>query len=155
MEQKIILGVVGVLVIGAIGIFLIAPTPTPGGSSIPSGTYTELAQCIKDSGATFFGAWWCPHCRDQKAMFGDAVELLPYVECSTPDGNSQLQVCKDAGVSSYPTWEFPGGERLTGTIPLATLAEKTGCTLPAGTDVEVGFDIEGDATIVEVPIETE
>lgn len=153
MEQKIIIGIVGVLIVGAVGIFMFAPPPTPTTSNVPAGTYTALAQCIKDSGTTFFGAFWCPHCQAQKKLFGDAEKLLPYVECSTPDSKSQLPVCKDAGVSTYPTWEFKDKSRLSGEIPLATLAEKTGCTLPAGTGLQMNVDVEGNATIVEVPIE--
>lgn len=153
MEQKIIMGVVGVLVLGVIGIFIAMPQQTTNGTQIAPGTYTELAQCLKDSGAVFYGAYWCPHCNNQKKMFGDAYELLPYVECSTPDGKGQLPVCKDAGVTGYPTWVYPDGTRQTGEVPLALLAEKTGCTLPEGTGIETSVDIEGDATIVEVPLE--
>ena len=89
-----------------------------------------FAQCIKDSGTIFYGAFWCPHCQAQKRLFGSAADLLPYVECSTPDGQGQLQVCIDKEVKQYPTWEFADGSRLTGEIPLAQLAEKTSCQLP-------------------------
>ncbi len=153
MEQKIILGVVGVLVLASIGSFFLLPQGTGTTSDIPSGKYAEFAQCIKDSGTTFFGAWWCPHCNAQKKLFGDAVDKLPYVECSTADGKGQLPVCKDAGVSSYPTWEFPDKTRQSGEVPLAVLSQKTNCPLPAGEEVTVGIDVEGDATVVEVPVE--
>ncbi len=153
MEQKIIIGIVGLLVIGAVGVFLVAPPAATTESTVPAGTYTTFAQCLKDSSTTFYGAFWCPHCNAQKKLFGDAAPLLPYVECSTADGKGQLAVCKDAGVNSYPTWEFPDKSRLTGEIPLATLAEKSGCVLPLGPEVNVGLDVEGDATIVEVPVE--
>lgn len=155
MEQKIIIGVVAVLVVAAVGVFIFAPKQTTNGTTIPAGTYTALAQCIKDSGATFYGAFWCPHCNNQKKMFGDASDLLPYVECSTPDQKSQLPVCKEAGVTGYPTWEFPDKTRQTGEVPLAVLAEKTGCALPTGTEktVDLGVNVEGNATIVEVPLE--
>ncbi len=146
MEQKIILGVVGLLVVAAVGIFMFAPPPTTSEPAVANGTYTALAQCIKDSGTTFFGAFWCPHCQAQKKAFGDAATLLPYVECSAPDGKSQLPVCKDAEVSSYPTWEFADKSRLTGEIPLATLAEKTGCTLPTGTEAVVEVSTEESAS---------
>ena len=59
-------------------------------------------------------------------MFGSAAPLLPYVECSTPDGKGQLQVCKDKNVTNYPTWEFADESRLTGERALQELAEKTG-----------------------------
>lgn len=95
------------------------------------GQYDELAQCIKDKGATFFGAFWCPHCQEQKRMFGNSEKLLPYVECSTADGQNQTQTCIDEEIKTYPTWELADGERLLGVIELDVLAEKTGCELPS------------------------
>lgn len=89
-----------------------------------------FAQCLKDRGATFYGAFWCPHCQDQKKLFGTAKRLLPYVECSMPNGNSQTQACVDKKITGYPTWEFIDGTRETGLLELAHLAEKTGCVLP-------------------------
>lgn len=94
------------------------------------GKYDTFATCITDSGAKFYGTFWCPHCGAQKAMFGKSKEMLPYIECSTPDRNGQLQVCKDAGITSYPTWEFADGSRASGEQQLTTLAEKTSCSLP-------------------------
>lgn len=95
--------------------------------------YAPLAQCLKEKGATFYGAFWCPHCQNQKRAFGSAAHLLPYVECSTPDGKEMLQVCKDAKIEGFPTWVFPSGERISGEVPMQTLAEKSGCTLPPTT----------------------
>ena len=93
------------------------------------GQYDTLAQCIASSGAKFYGAFWCPHCQNQKAIFGKSAKYLPYIECSTPDGRGQLQVCIDKGVVTYPTWYFPDNSSSTGEIPLTTLAEKTSCAL--------------------------
>ncbi len=90
----------------------------------------EFASCLEQKGAKFYGAFWCPHCQAQKTMFGRSARLLPYVECSQPSGSGQLQVCIDKKIESYPTWEFADGSRLTGEVSLATLAEKTQCTLP-------------------------
>ncbi len=94
------------------------------------GKLDSFAQCLGEKGATFYGAFWCPHCQAQKALFGKSVKLLPYVECSTPDGKGQLPICKEKKVEGYPTWVFADGSRLSGEIPLATLAEKTSCELP-------------------------
>ena len=94
------------------------------------GAFDGFAQCLSEKGVTFFGAYWCPNCANQKRLFGRSANLLPYVECSTADGKGQLPVCKDAGVEQYPTWKFADESQLTGTQSLATLAEKTGCTLP-------------------------
>ena len=111
-----------VLVVAGVGSsFLIQQTP---------GKYDALAQCLKDKGVTFYGAFWCPHCQKQKRLFGRSADLLPYVECSTPDGKGQLQGCIDKGITNYPTWDFPDGSRVTGEVSLADLAQKSGCMLP-------------------------
>lgn len=94
------------------------------------GKLDAFATCIKDSGATFYGAFWCSHCQNQKALFGSSAKLLPYVECSTPDGKGQLPVCSDAGVTGYPTWKFPDGTVEGGELSLARLSELTSCPLP-------------------------
>jgi len=126
-KQFIILGGVMVLLV-ALGAFAYTSMSGP---SVTAGTYTELAQCIKDSGAKFYGAFWCPHCQDQKSMFGDAAELLPYIECSAPNGRDQLEVCAQAGIKGYPTWEFADGKRTSGTITLQSLGMLTNCSVPA------------------------
>ena len=100
---------------------------TPG----KSGKLDSFATCIADSGATFFGAFWCPHCQNQKAMFGSSAKYLPYKECSTPDGRGQLPVCTDAGVTTYPTWEFADGTRESGEVSLERLSELSNCPLPS------------------------
>jgi len=99
--------------------------------SAQPGKLDTFAVCLKDKGAVFYGAFWCPHCQATKRLFGRSAKLLPYVECSTPDGQGQLQVCKDKEVASYPTWEFADGTRMNGERTLQELSEKTGCVLPA------------------------
>ena len=55
-----------------------------------------------------YGSFWCPHCEHQKELFGEAVELLPYVECD-PDGvDSQAELCQEKEIQGYPTWEIDG-----------------------------------------------
>lgn len=93
------------------------------------GEYDALAQCLKDKGAIFYGAFWCPHCQEQKKLFGKSAKLLPYVECSTPNAQGQLQVCIDKKIGSYPTWEFADGSRIVQTLGLKELAEKSSCPL--------------------------
>lgn len=95
-----------------------------------SGKLDAFASCISNSGAKFYGAFWCPHCQNQKAMFDSSAKLLPYIECSTPNGKGQLPLCTDAGVTGYPTWEFADGTRESGEVSLEKLAEKTSCALP-------------------------
>lgn len=93
------------------------------------GQLDDFARCLKDKGAVFYGAFWCPHCKNQKALFGKSVQYLNYVECSTPDSNGRTQVCKDKKIEGYPTWEFADGSRESGEVSLEKLAEKTSCVL--------------------------
>jgi len=122
-----------VIVVAIVGLALLGLTGA--GQREVSTKYDAFASCLGEKGAIFYGAFWCPHCKNQKEMFGDSARLLPYVECSTPDGRSQTQVCIDKGITGYPTWEFADGTRQGGEVPLQTLAEKTGCELPADTPV--------------------
>lgn len=124
MEKKLLVGGGALTLIAIIiGIFMFS---TPQGSA----RLDEFATCLKDKGAVFYGAFWCPHCQNQKKMFGSSEKNLAYVECSTPDGQAQLQICQDKHIESYPTWEFPDGSRETGEVALEKLSEKTGCQLP-------------------------
>ena len=124
---KIFVAVIGLLVLGTIGTILLRGG---GGASVEPGKYDAFAQCLKNQGAVFYGAFLCPHCQAQKKLFGFSAKLLPYVECSTPDGNRQVQACVDKKITGYPTWEFADGSRLSGEIPLGELADKTSCQLP-------------------------
>jgi hypothetical protein len=112
----------------ALGIFIFIKNAPP-----PNGKYDAFAKCIAHTSTTFFGAFWCPHCHDQKNEFGDAAKYLPYVECSPPDAIGENQICTQNKISEYPTWQFPDGSRASGMQTLQTLSEKTGCPLPTGT----------------------
>lgn len=94
------------------------------------GKYDQLATCLTEKKVVFYGAFWCPHCQATKKAFGKSAKLLPYVECSTPDGSAQQQVCTDAGIKSYPTWIFPDGSQLSGEQSMEVLATKATCPLP-------------------------
>lgn len=123
MSRKIVYIIFAVLaVIGVIGWAAME-------SSKP-GKLDDFAKCLKEKQATFYGAFWCPHCQAQKKLFEKSAKYLLYVECSTADGKSQLKVCTDKKVESYPTWEFADGSRETGEVALSRLAEKTQCVLP-------------------------
>ena len=94
------------------------------------GKYDQFAECLAKSGATFYGAFWCPHCQEQKAMFGKSVDKLPYVECSTPDGSAQTQVCINKNIQGYPTWYFANGSSTESVLTFDQLSQATGCALP-------------------------
>lgn len=128
-KQKIFAGVILVLILGVVGLAFVRKDV-----STAPGAYDSFATCLKDKGAIFYGAFWCPHCQAQKKMFGTSAKLLPYVECSTPDGRGSTQLCQDKKIDSYPTWELADGTRIpvesSSGVSLATLAAKTSCELP-------------------------
>lgn len=66
--------------------------------------YPSLVSCLQEKKAVMFGASWCPHCADQKKMFGRSAKKMPYFECSK--GNTQVQECTERGITSYPTWQL-------------------------------------------------
>lgn len=82
-----------------------------------------LAEHLSKSDVKFYGASWCPHCAEQKKLFGSSVKRLPYIECS-PGGPQapQAEVCKNNNIQSYPTWVIDG-QRRTGVLALDELAQ--------------------------------
>ena len=96
----------------------------------PGGPYQEaLARHLRDSGARFYGAHWCPACREQKRLFGGAASELPYVECDAAGAGARPDLCAQANVRSFPTWTI-GTQRREGVIPLDTLATLSGFIPP-------------------------
>lgn len=121
-KKYITAGVIGIVAIIGV-IFVINQGNTPG-------KYDDFAKCLDEKGAVFYGAFWCPHCQNQKAMFGRSAKYLPYVECSTPDGKGQLPVCTEKNIEGYPEWRFADGSTQSGEVSLEALAENTSCVLP-------------------------
>ncbi|MDX9892964.1 MAG: hypothetical protein RB292_00930 [Patescibacteria group bacterium] len=92
-----------------------------------AGDLDGLASCLEANGARMYGAFWCSACNAQKEMFGQSARLLPYVECSTADGQTMTFACQGKNISAYPTWEFADGTTQVGVMSLGDLAAETGC----------------------------
>ncbi|PIR86398.1 hypothetical protein COU13_01135 [Candidatus Kaiserbacteria bacterium CG10_big_fil_rev_8_21_14_0_10_43_70] len=120
--KKPLIPIIIVLVVVVIGSF--------GWTTFAPGPYDDFAQCLEENDVTFYGAFWCENCDAQKQLFSKSAKKLPYVECSPASGQGQLQVCQDAGIEAYPTWEFADGSRESGVQSLEVLAERSGCVLP-------------------------
>jgi len=105
-------------------------TPAPPDNPIAK----ALAEHLTDIGAKMYGASWCPHCQEQKRIFGSAARYLPYVECS-PDGQGtvQAEVCRAQNIESYPTWVVNGGRREE-VLSLDELVRVSGFKLPQATE---------------------
>jgi Vitamin K epoxide reductase family len=78
-------------------------------TSISGDAEIALAKHLTDLGVKEYGAYWCPHCYEQKQLFGkEAFAELNYIECAPEGKNPQPDVCTAAKIQSFPTWEING-----------------------------------------------
>lgn len=121
--RNVAIAVVVLAIAGILAVRGLESRPTADGADVRT-----LAQCLKDKGVKMYGATWCSHCQRQKKSFGEAAELINYVECAdAANPNRQTAECEKAGVNSYPTWEFALGDRQTGEMSFSDLAARAGC----------------------------
>ena len=99
------------------------PGAPPAVTTSSNASTLALAEHLTASGAVMYSAYWCPHCHEQKELFGkEATEQLKVVECA-PDGqNSQTKLCQQKGIEGFPTWEI-NGKLDSGVKPLKSLAK--------------------------------
>jgi uncharacterized membrane protein len=106
------------------------------GITTPSGAAeTQLAAHLKSIGATMYGSYWCPHCCEQKQLFGQtAMKQINYVECAADGPNSQAETCaaivpeveKATGEKfGFPTWKI-NEKYYSGRKPLTEIAQLSG-----------------------------
>jgi len=92
--------------------------------------YDSFAQCLATNQAKMYGLYWCPHCIEQKEMFGASFHNVPYVECAIKGSSEMAPQCKAAGLKLFPSWQFGTEAPKEGVLSLEALSEKTGCSLP-------------------------
>jgi hypothetical protein len=100
------------------------------GAVAESDSLDTFAQCLAEKKATMYGSFLCPHCDDQKKLFGSSFKYVPYVECSVRGSRQMTFPCIVARIRFTPTWIFADEERRTGVQSLKSLSAKTGCALP-------------------------
>jgi len=118
MKKTTIIIIVGILLISIIGYKI-----TGGIINKGPGKYDDFAQCLTDNEIIMYGTDWCPHCKDQKKLFGNSFEFVHYIDC---DWNKEL--CLNEGIRGYPTWKI-NGESYPGTQSLERLSQLSGCEL--------------------------
>ena len=85
----------------------------------------NFAKYLSDNQIVMYSAYWCPHCNDQKQLFGEkAVEELIIVECAKDGKNNKYKLCQEKGIEGFPSWEI-NNEIYSGTRSLNELAEMT------------------------------
>jgi len=92
--------------------------------------YDSFAKCLATHQAKMYGLYWCPHCQEQKEMFGASFHDVPYIECAIKGSRELAPECKIAGVKLFPSWQFGTDPPKEGVLSLEALSDKTGCSLP-------------------------
>ncbi len=108
-----------IIVLAVVGVLVFWP------KEAPARELDSFANCLSQKGAVMYGAYWCPHCQNEKRAFGDSFRIVSYVECT-----EEIQKCLDADINGYPTWIFSDGQRFEGEQGLRRLSEISGCVLP-------------------------
>jgi uncharacterized membrane protein len=105
-----------------------SPQPPKGWevTTVSGDSEIALAEHLTAVGAKKYGAFWCPHCYEQKQLFGkEAFEKVTYVECAdAANPQQQTTACQQAKITSYPTWEIKG-KLYPGVQELSKLGELT------------------------------
>ena len=83
----------------------------------------EFARFLSKNNIVMYSAYWCPHCHDQKQLFGKlAVEQLNIVECAKDGVNNNYELCQKKEIDGFPSWEIKN-EIYSGVRDLKELAE--------------------------------
>ncbi|MBD2292171.1 vitamin K epoxide reductase family protein [Anabaena sphaerica FACHB-251] len=100
-------------------------TTTSGESEI------ALAEHLVKAGAKEYVAYWCPHCHDQKLLFGkEAYQIISdniAVECAPESPKGKPDLCQAAKIQGFPSWII-NGKTYSGVQDLEELANMTGYT---------------------------
>lgn len=104
------------------------PTPGVGWQITTTSGEAEiaLARHLTKIGAKEYIAWWCPHCHEQKQLFGkEAYSEINHIECA-PDGTKpRPDLCQAAKIESFPSWQI-NGQLYSGVQSLDELAQLSG-----------------------------
>ena len=112
------------------GIILIIALAYAGAWYYKNHRYDNFAKCLASKQTKMYGLYWCPHCAEQKAMFGKSFQYVPYVECAIKGSRELTSECKAANVKLFPSWQFGDNPPKEGVFPMEELSDKTGCALP-------------------------
>ena len=98
---------------------------SPAITTVSSKEKINFAKFLNENNIVMYSAYWCPHCHDQKQLFGKkAVENLKIVECAKDGKNNNYKLCQEKGIEGFPSWEIDN-EIYSGTVSLNELANMT------------------------------
>ena len=123
MNKNIILYIIGTVGVLAAGVALLSGYNPLAAKPQPNPKMDQFAQCLASKEMTMYGAYWCPHCQQQKKLFGDSFKYVKYVECT-----QDIKLCEEKKINGYPTW-IMGDKRFEGEQTLEQLSSATSCSL--------------------------
>jgi cyclophilin family peptidyl-prolyl cis-trans isomerase len=88
-----------------------------------------FAKALDQAGVKYYGGAWCAHCTEQKELFEDGADFVPFIEVTNPD-RTLNQIGLDNNISSLPTWVFPDGTRIEGAQTLETISDRSEVAIP-------------------------
>ena len=104
----------------------------------------QFAKALDEAGVKYYGAAWCPACTQQKQLFEDGGQFLPFVEVTNPDRTLNAEGVANS-IASFPTWIFADGTRVEQVMTLAELSSASGVVIPQSEDPS--FATIGDQTV--------
>jgi len=113
------IGVAAAIIVAVISIYFVINSP----AAVPNPAYDDFAKCLTEKGIRMYGTEWCPHCQNQKKLFGSAFQYVSFIDC-----DEKAEECSSQGVTGYPTWVF-NGQKYEGEQSFADLSRITGCIL--------------------------
>ena len=119
-RRKVIMIIAAVIIAALVAVLAFA--------ILSPGKYDEFAKCLTEKSVKMYGAYWCPHCANQKNELGSSFKYIDYVECDPNGQNPQPELCKQNGITGYPTWIY-NGEKRSGEQSLLSLGAWAGCSL--------------------------
>jgi len=90
-----------------------------------------FAQALTLNGVKLHGARWCHNCVEQKRLFEDGAQFLPFIDLFNADGTRNDV---EPGITSIPAWDFPDGNggtnRVFGRLTLEQISAESGIAIP-------------------------
>ncbi|MFN6163188.1 MAG: Ig-like domain-containing protein [Planctomycetota bacterium] len=123
--------------------FVAAPVSGLQGEGEAAPDSVAFAKALTAAGAKFYGADWCPFCSQQKALFNEGANYLPFVEVTNPN-RSLIALGTQENLTTVPTWKISTGQVATVKKTLAELSTLSGVAIPTSSD----------PTFVEIPNQT-
>lgn len=105
----------------------VSTTTTPEGEAAPD--LVAFAKALAAANVKFYGAAWCPVCAEQKRLFEDGAQFLPFIEVTNAD-RTLNEIGEANNIEVFPTWVFADGTRLTGLQTLSELSQRSGVAIP-------------------------